>query len=292
MNALLSPTDPTPRTEPIDVALPTGEEIAAVVDFYSERVRCDHPDVHDGAALGDALREEAEATGSGRVVVLTNDELVPGLEASGYTCEAVMPGFYNGERDCAVLGLALEAEREVLGDEAAVARVEEILEAKRGTTARAVDVETHRAEVDDAEAIAALIAETFSQYPTPSGDPDYIAKSIARGTPFRTVEVEGRVVACASADLVREAQTAELTDCATLPTFRGHGFMRALLTDLMGDLEYIGYPTAFTLARAVEPGINVAFQRLGFELRGRMVRSCRIGGGLEDMNVWSRRLAA
>ncbi|PKN54760.1 MAG: hypothetical protein CVU56_24860 [Deltaproteobacteria bacterium HGW-Deltaproteobacteria-14] len=292
MNALLSPTDPTPRTEAIDVTLPCGQEVAAVLDFYSERVRCDHPEATDGLALGDALREEAEANGSGRVVVLTGDPLVAGLEASGYTCEAVMPGFYGGHQDCAVMGLALDAHREVLGDAEAVARVEAILEAKRGTSSAATDVETYRAGVDDADAIAALIAETFSQYPTPSGDPDYIAHAIAAGTPFRMVESEGRVVACASADLVRDARTAELTDCATLPSHRGQGLMRALLSDLMGDLAEMDYPTAFTLARAVEPGINVAFQRLGFGLRGRMVRSCRIGGGLEDMNVWSRHLAA
>jgi len=260
MNALLSPTDPTPRTEPLDVALATGESVSAVLDFYSERVRCDHPQATDGVALGDALREEAEAHGSGRVVVLASD--------------------------------ALEAEREVLGDAAAVARVEAILEHKRGLPAPPLAAETHRATVADADGIAALIAETFAQYPTPSGDPDYIAEAIAAGVPFRTVAEDGVVVACASADLVRDARTAELTDCATRPSHRGQGLMRALLADLMGDLSALGYPTAFTLARAVEPGINVAFQRLGFTMRGRMVRSCRIGGGLEDMNVWSRALPA
>jgi hypothetical protein len=52
----------------------------------------------------------------------------------------------------------------------------------------------------------------------------------------------------------------------------------------------MGYPTAFTLARASVPGINLAFHRLDFLFRGRMAASCRIGGGIEDMNVWSRRL--
>ena len=66
--------------------------------------------------------------------------------------------------------------------------------------------------------------------------------------------------------------------------------MRAILTNLMEDLVEMDYPTAFTLARARIPGVNVAFQRCGFKLRGRMSQSCRIGEGLEDMNVWSRRL--
>ena len=47
---------------------------------------------------------------------------------------------------------------------------------------------------------------------------------------------------------------------------------------------------AFTLARARIPGMNLAFQRLGFTHRGTMAQSCRIGDGIEDMNVWSRAL--
>lgn len=289
---LPAPTDPTPRTEEMEVALPDGGRVEVAVDHYSDRLRCDHPDADDGEALGEALRDEAESRGAGRVVVLASDELAEGLEAAGYVREAVMPGFYAGEADCAVMGFALDADREDLRDAAAVARVEQILEAKRGTRARGGDVDTLRATVGDAEDIAALIAETFDHYPTPSGHPGYIADAIAAGTPFRLVREGGDVIACASADLVPDAMTAELTDCATRPEHRGRGLMRAILLDLMGDLEAMSYPTAFTLARAVEPGINVAFQRLGFTLRGRMVRSCRIGDGLEDMNVWSRHLAA
>ena len=63
-----------------------------------------------------------------------------------------------------------------------------------------------------------------------------------------------------------------------------------VLADLVGDLRDLNYPTAFTLARAQVPGVNLAFERLGFELRGRMTQSCRIGTDLEDMNVWSQRL--
>ncbi len=91
--------------------------------------------------------------------------------------------------------------------------------------------------------------------------------------------------------MVREALTAELTDCATRPDQRGNGYMQAILTDLMNDLRELEYPTAFTLARARIPGMNIAFQRLGFDLCGTMPQSCRIGEGIEDMNIWSRPLA-
>jgi len=75
---------------------------------------------------------------------------------------------------------------------------------------------------------------------------------------------------------------------------RGWGFdkivarsvsMQGILRDLMDDMRAMGYPTAFTLARASVPGINLAFQRLGFGFRGRMASSCRIGGGIEDIEA-------
>ena len=149
-------------------------------------------------------------------------------------------------------------------------------------------IATERAGEGDAAAIAELLGETFPDYPTPSGRPEYIRKQIRSGTPFRLIRREGRVVSCASADLIESAKTAELTDCATRPSHRGNGYMRFILTDLMADLRELGYPTAFTLARARVPGMNLVFSRLGFVMRGRMTSSCRIGEGIEDINVWSR----
>jgi putative beta-lysine N-acetyltransferase len=168
--------------------------------------------------------------------------------------------------------------------------VEAVLEAKGDPMPPPEGIETRRATLADAPALAELLGETFEHYPTPSNDPEYVAQQLRDGTPFRVVEDGEQIVACASADLLRDARTAELTDCATRPQARGQGLMRRLLADLMDDLRDLGYPTAFTLARARIPGVNVAFSRLGFELRGTMLQSCRIGDGLEDMNVWSRAL--
>ncbi|MDF1564668.1 MAG: GNAT family N-acetyltransferase [Deltaproteobacteria bacterium] len=286
----LSPEDPRPRGFPVKIPLPEEAPVTARVDLYSDRLRCDHPRAHNGEALGLALVAEAEEQRRGRIVVLASEEVSEGLEAVGYETEAVMPGFYRGEDDCAVLAYALDGERSDGGHPLEVARVDALIERGPRPGRTHLPVETHRATPADAPEIAELIAETFEQYPTPSGNPEYIAGAIEEGTPFRVVRDQGEVVACASADLIREARTAELTDCATLPEARGRGYLQAILEDLMGDLRDLDYPTAFTLARARIAGVNLAFQRLDFEYRGRMTRSCRIGEGLEDMNVWSRSL--
>lgn len=278
----------------LDIEIPLTEApvVNAVVDTYSDRLRCDHPEVADGAELGHALRRAAAEFDRGRIVVMAEEAVAEGLVHSGYTREATIPRFYEGEGACAVLAYALDGHRGELTSPQAVAKVDELLESADPGGRPRPNVATRLAEQTDAAEIAALIDRTFDQYPTPSHEPRYIAGAIEEGIPFRIVDREQQVAACASADLLREAKTAELTDCATLPEFRGQGLMQAILTDLMGDLRDLGYPTAFTLARARIPGVNLAFQRLGFELRGRMASSCRIGGGLEDMNVWSRDLVA
>lgn len=270
----------------LDVA---GDDVRVANDRYSNRLRCDHPPEVDGLALGETLLSEAERLGRGRVVVLSAEPVAEGLRQAGFAEEGVIPGFYGGEDDCIVLGAYPEAERGALAAPARVEEVQRIVsERADAIPSQGGPIETRLANAEDAPALADLLGDTFAAYPTPSSDPAYIENAITLGTPFRVVEDDGEIVACASADLVPHARTAELTDCATRPSHRGRGYMRAILRGLVDDLRAMGYPTAFTLARANIVGVNLAFARLGFELRGTMPRSCRIGEGLEDMNIWSR----
>lgn len=269
----------------------SGGVVIALDDAHSNRIRCDHPDVPDGQELGRLLLDQAAALGRDRVVALTSPAVARGLVNAGYEEEAVIPGFYRGRQDCHVLG-AWPGGSPDLADPSAEAQTRQVIE---GLDARPVpelpdEPTTTRATEDDADAIARLLRATFRSYPTPSDDPAYIREQLRQGTPFRLVTEDGEVLACASADLVRRARTAELTDCATAPANRGRGYMQRLLLDLMLDLRELKYPTAFTLARSAEPGMNVAFKRLGFDWHGTMKGSCRIGEGIEDMNVWSRAL--
>ena len=285
--------DPQPRTTSIVLDLPEGPPVEVLDDPYSDRIRCDHPagigQPDEAAALGEALLEAAQECGRGRVVVLAPVAVEPGLRVAGYQREGLMPNFYRGREDCAVLGAYPDSERSALANPEPVAEVQALLDQGPKPGRSHPPVSTRRAALADASQVSALLADTFKQYPTPSGDPDYLAAAIEDGIPFRIVEgEEGEPIACASADLIREAKSAELTDCATRPDYRGRGLMQFILDDLIEDLREMGYPTAFTLARAAIPGVNLAFQRLGFELRGTMPQSCRIGEGIEDMNIWSR----
>ena len=264
----------------VHVEMPDGSSIHFRDDSYSDRIRCDHPVDGDGELLASVLRTEAEARGRGRIVVLCPREAALGLEAAGFSLEAVMHSFYQGQRDCFVLGDFPDGRR---------ARAQSGgIEGFTPSTKEKPRVETRRATKKDAKGIAALIGSGFDYYPTPSDRPDYIASLIEKGIPFRIIDADGDIVACASADLVDTARAAEITDCVTRPDQRGKGLMQWLILDLLCDLDAIDYPTAFTLARASEIGMNKAFYNTGFRYRGTMSKSCRIGTGIEDINVWSR----
>lgn len=277
---------PSPNVVEIEAS---GQLVEAIDDHYSDRVRCDHPPADvDATQLAQSLIQLADERGRGRVVALVPAELGDEMAEQGFELEGTMPGFYRGEDDCVVMGfgaddrMELANPREVATTDAVVQRPVEVHPLGEGPRT------TELAGISDAEEIASLIDATFVDYPTPSSDPAYIRKQLRAGTPFRVVRHRGEIVACASADLVEDAKTAELTDCATKPSHRGRGHMQNILSDLMRDLQDMGYPTAFTLARARIPGVNRAFQKLGFRYRGRMTQSCRIGEGFEDMNIWSR----
>lgn len=282
------PLDLAPRR----VELEDHPGVFATDDAYSQRLKCEHPQgVEDGAAFGRALLSAAERLTRDRVIALIPEALRVDMAREGFRCEAVMPGFYQGEAPCMIMGHSLDGERDGLGFAQEVEVADKIWHRTRSTKSRHPRRATTRATEADAQDLAQLLGQTFKHYPTPSHDPDYVLAQINEGTPFRFVRgQDGQIIACASADLNRAARTAELTDCATSPKARGRGLMQSLLLDLMDDLRRMGYPTAFTMARAREPGINVAFKRLGFSWRGRMWQSCRIGEGLEDMNIWSRYL--
>ena len=270
---------------------PKGLRVAVLDDGHSDRLRCDHPPTAiNGRWLAQALLQEAARRRRGRVVTITDGSVARGLKHEGFRVEGELPGFYSGNDAAFVLGAYPDPARGRIGWPEDVAAVRQLLAAQTPHPPRRNRASTRRATTADAEAIAGLLGRTFAEYPTPSDDPDYVAEAIRDGVPFRLIEVDGQAVACASADLVRSARTAELTDCATDPNHRGNGFMQAILLDLMDDLRDLDYPTAFTLARARIPGMNLAFQRLGFNYCGTMVQSCRIGDGIEDMNIWSRPL--
>ena len=142
---------------------------------------------------------------------------------------------------------------------------------------------------DDAVAITALTREVFVNYPIPA-DPGSLRYNLA------SEEVHGRLVHNQVQDLVAYAAwefspttgSAELTDCATAPGFRGWGVMSYLVGRLEEDLaDVFGDLACHSLAREDEKGMQQVLARRGWCRSGKLANHFREGSGWVSACVWN-----
>ncbi len=261
-------------------------------DKYNRRVRLtglQRPAEFDQwmVGSGDALED------IGKIIVYARDDDERGWTRRGFVAEGTIERFFADGRDASVWSQFIDEERQRnVGAKEEDAIVELSREkAKRGATTTYPEGMSSRIAVEgDAAAISRLLGATFSDYPDPIDEATVTRWIENKDRVFRVVEREGVLVACASAEVDHTNRSAELTDCATSPEVRGKGIMTAILSDLE---EYcrddLGINDLYTLARAGEAGINIAFARLGYRYTGRLVNNCRMPDGWESMNAWCRR---
>ena len=143
-----------------------------------------------------------------------------------------------------------------------------------------------KADPKDIHKLAKLYDTVFETYPTPMNESDYIQKVMEEGTIFYVVEHDGHIVSAASAEINAPYGHAELTDCATLPSYRKLGFMHHLILALEKELRSMHIYVFYSLARALSYGMNQVFYQLGYTYTGRFQNNCYIFDKIEDMNLW------
>lgn len=142
----------------------------------------------------------------------------------------------------------------------------------------------------DVAAMAALYSEVFASYPFPIHDPNFLRASMFSGTVYFGIWKGEEIVALASAEVDPASGSAEMTDFATLPDYRGHGFALYLLQQLEETMRARGIRSLFTIARAYSFGMNITFARSGYRYGGTLTNNTNISGRLESMNVWHKSL--
>ncbi|MDY0190251.1 MAG: putative beta-lysine N-acetyltransferase [Desulfuromonas sp.] len=139
--------------------------------------------------------------------------------------------------------------------------------------------------------MAELYRKTFATYPFPIHDPEYLSATMATNVLYAGIWADSKLLALASAEIDHHNGNAELTDFATDPRWRGHGFASALLQHLETELLPLQIKTGYTIARAPSYGMNICFAQNGYQFGGTLVNNTQISGGLESMNVWHKPLA-
>ena len=214
----------------------------------------------------------------------------PFLEA-GFRKEARVPKFYCGREPAAFLGYYLDADRQ---RETHPEKLDAILELSRKQQP-AADAPPSMPEngftlaqcsATEADKMAEIYRKVFPTYPFPIYDPQYLRDTMESDVMYYGAVAGERLVALSASEMDTESNNVEMTDFATLPDWRGNGLGGHLLLLMEKAVKTKNINTAYTIARASSPGMNITFAKLGYRYGGRLTNNTNISGQIESMNIW------
>ncbi|OPX90087.1 MAG: N-acetyltransferase YodP [Pelotomaculum sp. PtaB.Bin104] len=260
--------------------------VEVLVDNINERLKILVDSHLSGSVVAD-ITSFARAAGLGKVIANCRSKHLLSFKNCGFQLEGMINGYFKGE-DAYCISFFIDRQRAVPADQAAANTILHrcVVEHKRIAGRRCHPYTIRNAEQADIPQMIQLFASVFATYPSPVFSSDYLHKVINAQVLFKVAVEEGQIISIASADMDKFNLVAEITDCATYPEHRGRGILPNLILELEHDLQRTGFLNLYSLSRAINPGINQAFAKLGYTYRGRLVNNCHICGSFEDMNIW------
>jgi len=243
--------------------------------------------------LGDLMNQLTSYYNKGvidKIFSIIPNEDIHVYKEQGFIIEAKIDQFLNGQ-PAYFLSKFLATERKMSmhlpeEEEVLIRSREYISEDYINTTYEKYTIRDVRKE--DADELAKLYDEVFETYPSPLNDPSYIQFAMDHNVFFKVAVYENKIVSAASADMDPINLNAEMTDCATSNSYRGHGLIGHLIFELEKDLKSRDYKVLYSTARAISTGMNIVFAKHDYVYGGRLINHCHICGQFENMNIWCK----
>ncbi|MRX72885.1 putative beta-lysine N-acetyltransferase [Bacillus lacus] len=260
------------------------------VDIYNKRAKLESY----GGSLLAALNKIMELSNEKKlekVIVKGQKEDQITLISQGFTTEAVILHYFGRNEHAFLAAKYLSENRRSTNSWIEEDNLLEKVFQKSSTSInRESGFSIRRANVHDAIKMSEFYCKVFDVYPTPIFQPQYIQKTMTH-TVYYLAEHSGKIISAASADINGARDSAELTDCATLPEYRGYQLMQQLLLRLEQELVKKKIYCAYSIARAQSFGMNSVLHQLQYQYTGRLTNNCYIHKDLENMNVWCKLLS-
>ncbi|WP_410982442.1 putative beta-lysine N-acetyltransferase [Bacillus cereus] len=264
--------------------------VEGALDYFNKRIRVDHY-TGNVESLVQKIEELAEKHSFTKCIIKGKGEHVSAWLSFGFLLEATIPHYFQGH-DAYFLVKYRDDERrnsiQWVDEDRIINGVREKEVKEKQVPEKFV---LRKATEADAEELASVFGKVFEIYPTPLNEADYVVQTMKEDTIYYVYELDGRIISTASAEMNVKEGNAELTNCATLPEYRKHGFMKSLLIKLEEELQERAIFCSYTIARSLSFGMNAAFHQLGYTYTGRLANNCYIFDKLEDMNVWVKDLS-
>jgi putative beta-lysine N-acetyltransferase len=216
------------------------------------------------------------------------EHLGPIFAEAGYVEEAFIPFFFSGKEAVVFMSFFLKAERAEIN----VLDMENMMDIVRQRNETKIlpllekRFSLGKCNKTDIPGLVEIYKKIFASYPFPINDSAYLADTMDLHVDYFAIETDGKIISASAAEKDMDNKNAELTDFATLPEWRGNGFAQLLLAQMECDLKKQKIKTAYTIARAMSPGMNITFKKSGYKFCGRLRNNTNISGRIESMNVW------
>ena len=268
-----------------------GFRLKIYLDLFNERIRVINYDAKDTQALVQCIDYLASNNNFGKVFLKAKPDEWERLLPHGFVLEGIFKYYFNGEHAYCLskfytqerrVSLMFDTETEIMETVAGIEPVSEL-------PSLSPEFELREAVPADIPEICALYNKVFKTYPVPLNQPQYVELLMDKDYLFMVITHDGKIISCASADINYEFSNAEITDCASMPEYRGRGLMLAVIAALELEVKSKGIECLYSIARALSPGMNTVFKKLGYTYTGRLVNNCNIFGKFEDMNLWVKK---
>lgn len=247
----------------------------------------------DVADIVDQLDQLASSRGYSKIFAKVPAWSADHFMNAGYEPEAAIPCFFPEKIAACFLGKYFSATRRLERHEELVRTVLEAARAQEPVCRPAplpAGLASRQAREGDTSGMAAVYAEVFASYPFPIHEPGFLRAAMNENSIYFGVWKGKEIAALSSAEIDPLSASAEMTDFATMPEYRGHGLARHLLQQMEEVMQARGIRSLFTIARAYSYGMNITFARSGYCFGGTLTNNTNISGRLESMNVWYKAL--
>lgn len=253
-----------------------------IVAFLPDLAKSD-----DFSHIQNVFREES--LGKLIIHVLEPDKDI--LKHADFRLEGELSGFFNGNKAFVYTKYG-EKEREISTSKTENENVLSIVhkDNKDLTQLQLANFKIELVEEEDLEDLVNLFKVVFQVYPTDIFNPNYLRKVMFENYTFMLAKTkDGEIVGVASA-MDSGYGSAEITDCAVHPDYRGNQLLHGIILGLEKELVNQGIYHAYSLTRAKSVGMNMTVKRLGYHYEGTLINNCIISTGFEDMNIWTKSL--
>jgi putative beta-lysine N-acetyltransferase len=257
----------------------------------SDRIYLMHLAAADAAWIQEPLAKLARFHGYGKIFAKVPADLLPPFLEAGYESEAVIPRFFGEHADGHFLARYFDPSRKQPGEQERIQAILAACDDQHAAPEPAAGYRLRCCRAGEVEEMALLFKQVFPSYPFPIDDPAYLRETMQAHVTYYGAWRGNELAGLAAAEQATDESHVEMTDFATSPSHRRQGLASGLLALMEEEMRRRRFRTAYTIARALSPGMNFTFARAGYRFGGTLVNNTQISGRIESMNVWYKDLA-